>query len=387
MSSLAHDTPPKMYDGIGLMSGTSLDGIDLVFCRFWEKSSPAPDQPPWEYKILKAKTVPMPAKWHDRLYCLDTQSAETYAKTDIYFGHFLGEVIRDFIQKEGIKPQFVASHGQTIFHQPEKTFTAQIGDGETISSYLDVPLVTNFRNKDVALGGQGAPLVPFGEVNLFSNDHIFLNLGGIANLTIGTTAFDVCVCNMALNWLAGQLIPACSYDNGGEIAAGARVNKELLNLLDSLPWYELAPPKSLGKEWFEGTILPLLNSFPASTQEKMRTYVEHIAGQIALSIYQTQSAQAANLKDPSNLLATGGGVHHSLLMSCIQARLLKRGLEIQIKTDPQLIDYKEALIFAFLGLNTLLRRPNVLASVTGARMGAVSGSVHLPPKGGLEFLF
>lgn len=373
------DPDVKYYEGIGLMSGTSMDGIDLAFCRFIEQpaSEPSPRNNivPWSYEILKASTIPLPSDLKNGLRTLDKQSAMVFAQTDVEFGHFLGESICTFIQRNNIIPQFIANHGQTIFHQPENKFTTQIGDGETIASYLKVPLVTQFRNKDVALGGQGAPLVPFGEKQLFPKDQMFLNLGGIANLTCGDLAFDVCVCNMALNWLAQQLSPVQEFDPNGACAASGKVIPALLESLEKLSWYQLPPPKSLGKEWFDANIAPILVNTDTSVENQLSTYSEHISNQItkALSAYS-----ATHPPTHTQLLISGGGTHNSHLMGRIQQKITNAHLPIKVLSDPLLTDYKEAMIFAFLGLQTLLGKPNILSSITGSSQSSIGGSIHLP---------
>ncbi|MCB9236178.1 MAG: anhydro-N-acetylmuramic acid kinase [Bacteroidia bacterium] len=363
----------KSYRGIGVMSGTSLDGLDLAFCEFTETETG------WTFEILQADTCPLDAKWHDRLYLLDEQSAETYAKMNIYFGHFLGEQIRDFIQKYDLKPQFVACHGQTIFHQPQRNFTAQIGDGETIASFLSVPLVTNFRNKDVALGGQGAPLVPFGEKYLFPENKVFLNLGGFANLSTGLLGFDVCPANMVLNWLARRTKAGLKYDKDGLIARSGRVMDDLLWNLEDLPFYRQKPPKSLGKEWVEENIYPMLVRSEAEHPDQLATLVEHIAIQVAKSLERLQ------VRD-EEVMVTGGGALNVYLMERIAHHLKGNGNSLRQEVGRDLIEYKEALIFAFLGLQTLLGRPNILQTVTGARESASCGSIHLPAEGGFRLL-
>ena len=362
----------SVYHGIGLMSGTSLDGIDLAYCRF-EQSEEG-----WSFELVHAETVDMDPKWHDRLVCLPDQDAVTYAKTHVYFGHYLGQVTADYIKRNGLKPQFVASHGQTIFHQPEKNFTSQIGDGETFVSYLDCPLVCNFRNKDVALGGQGAPLVPFGEKYLFPENRLFLNLGGFSNLTVGEIAFDVCACNMALNWLVKNIDPNLKYDEDGKIAFSGQLDEGFLAALNALDYYAADPPKSLGAEWFEASLLPILVHYDLPVPDKLRTYTHHIALQVAAAVDTMEETG-------DELMVTGGGAHNSFLMEEIGAELKKVGVSLK-SVDPMVVDYKEAIIFAFLGLNTLLGNANVLPSVTGARRGAPGGSVHVPVKGGWKLI-
>jgi anhydro-N-acetylmuramic acid kinase len=267
----------------------------------------------------------------------------------------------------------VASHGQTIYHQPEKNFTAQIGDGETMVAYLTCPLVTNFRNKDVALGGQGAPLVPFGERHLFPNHRVFLNLGGIANLSHGSQAFDVVPCNMALNWLAGLLDPPQPFDKDGAAARAAQIDYALYDALEHLQWYQQVGPRSLGTEWFNANILPVLNQCDAPIADRLKTYVFHIVSRVTVAMRDLQVREVP-------LVVTGGGAHNAYLMEELQKSLSGLGITLERVPDA-VVDYKEAVIFAFLGLQTLLGQPNILASVTGAQLDVCGGSIHLPPAG------
>lgn len=357
----------KRYTGIGLMSGTSLDGIDLAYCEFAETETG------WKFELLAAETIAYDEQWYARLRCLDEQDARAYARTHVYYGHLLGRVLKDFIERNELKPNFVASHGQTIFHQPEKNFTAQIGDGETIASYLPCPLVTNFRNKDVAMGGQGAPLVPFGERHLFPDRELFLNLGGIANVSYGGQAFDVAPCNMALNWLANLLDPPQPYDRDGAAARSGQMDYELYDVLENIAYYEQKGPKTLGTEWFTAEIMPALSQSESPVEDKLKTFVLHIVSRITVAM---RDVNARNLP----LVVTGGGAHNGYLMEELQKSL--SGLAIKVDALPEaVIDFKEAVIFAFMGLQTLLGRPNTLATVTGAYVDVSGGSIHLPAGG------
>lgn len=357
----------KRYTGIGLMSGTSLDGIDLAYCEFSD------DQGKWHFELLASETIPYDEQWYARLRCLDEQDARTFARTHVYYGHLLGRTLRDFIIRNELKPQFVACHGQTIFHQPEKNFTAQIGDGETIVAYLQCPLVTNFRNKDVAMGGQGAPLVPFGEHHLFSSHQLFLNLGGIANLSHGGKAFDVVPCNMALNWLANFLDPPQALDREGAAARSGNLDYALYDALEHFPWYAQAGPKSLGTEWFEEHILPVLSHCTSPVEDRLKTYVFHVVSRITVAL---RDLQVRNLP----MMVTGGGAHNVYLMEELQKSLAGLGVTLEA-LHHAVIDFKEAVIFSFLGLQTLLGQPNILASVTGAHLDVCGGSIHLPTSG------
>ncbi|MEL6731763.1 MAG: anhydro-N-acetylmuramic acid kinase [Bacteroidota bacterium] len=365
----------KIYRGIGVMSGSSMDGLDLAYCSF------KVDGDKYSFELEQADQIPLDARWKSRLSHLPTQSAEIFAKTHVYFGHWLGEQVKQFIERYHLRPDFVAAHGQTIFHQPEKSFTTQIGDGETLVSYLPCLLVDNFRNKDVALKGQGAPLVPLGEKYLFPEYDLFLNLGGIANVTFQQQAFDICPCNSILNHLYVHTFPESDfdYDPQGQLASEGEVDEELLQYLNQLNFYKIRPPKSLGWEWTVQHMLPLLRDFDLPIEDLLCTLVEHIGFQIARAF---RLIAATDRK----LLITGGGRHHHFLISILKEKLAPLGIAIVDDFPESWIDYKEAIIFAFLGLRTLLGHPTTLASVTGAPDDLVTGAIHIPPSGGMNFL-
>ncbi len=366
------DRPAITLRGVGVMTGTSLDGIDLVCCEF----TVAEDG--YRFAIEAAETVALDEVWRNRIRHLPTQSAEVFAKTNIYLGHYLGEAIATFLQGLSKAPDFVASHGQTIFHQPHKSFTVQIGDGETIASYLPCPLLSNFRNKDVALGGEGAPLVPLGERYLFPSHELFLNLGGICNLTWKDQAFDITACNLILNHVYRQAFGG-EYDPEGMVAAGGCYLPELAEALRGLAYYQVPPPKSLGWEWMEQSMIPLLEQVQATPPDLLHTLCRHIAEQIAAEIAPLGT-------EPQSIMVTGGGRRHGFLLRCIEEALAPLGLQLDQHIDQQWIEFKEAIIFAFLGLRVLEGKSSTLASVTGARHDVVAGSIHLPPTGGWKLV-
>ncbi len=353
------------FVGLGMMSGTSLDGLDLAAVEF------VFDDRRWTARILAAETVEYDASWRRRLSS-PPASAEEYAKLNVDYGHWQGMQARSFILLNDLKPDFAASHGHTVFHQPHRHFTAQIGDGETTATHLPCVFVTGFRNKDVALGGEGAPLVPFGETALFPEYSAFLNLGGIANLTLvgveGTAnrrnlvAFDVCACNLVLNVLARRI--NTDYDRDGNAAANGKLLPEVLENLERLAFYRLPAPRSLGREWVEAEILPLLSE-NYRPQDLMHTYCVHVAERVA-DEYQRYN------RPGNGIMTTGGGAFHKFLTERLSEKIPV------VLPDPLWISYKEAAIFAFLGLMRLLGHANVLNAGTGARKAAVSGSVHFP---------
>ncbi len=351
-----------VYNVIGVMSGTSLDGLDLAFCTFHRQNTR------WEYTLKIAETIEYTNEWKERLKNAIHFSGMDLALLNVDYGHFLGERIRHFIEKNHLHPDLISVHGHTIFHQPEKRLTLQIGDGSAIATYVQCPVVTQFRNVDVALGGQGAPLVPIGDHLLFHTADFRLNLGGIANISFlenkKTHAFDICVCNMALNDLSAS--KGFSYDADGSLAASGQVNHELLALLNGMDFFKQSAPKSLGVEWFNSEFQPILKDFKCSVEDKLRTVCEHIAKQISAIV---------NVRSDSNkqMIVTGGGARNTFLMSCIKQHCHCQILE----TNPNIIDFKEALIFAFLGVLRMRGEVNCLSDVTGAKQDNIGGCVFL----------
>lgn len=363
-----HPVPPQSWTAVGAMSGTSMDGLDLACCRFTLAEGR------WRFECLAAGTLPFPPYWADLLPRLYHAGAMEYAEAHAGFGRWLGQSMAEFIRRHGLQPDVAAAHGQTIFHQPARGFTAQLGDGEAAAAFLPCPLVMNFRSKDVALGGQGAPLVPLGERELFTEYQLFLNLGGISNLSVQGRGFDLTPCNLALNHWYRQAHPDApqAYDPDGALAASGRPVPALLAALDALDFYDAPPPKSLGWEWVEQVFNPCVARFAAEipAADLLHSLCLHIAGQIAAGFRQAGAP-------PGALLVTGGGRHHRFLLRCLAEALAP--MQIRIAEAPALwVDFKEAIIFAFLGLRALLRQPTTLAAVTGAPHDVAGGSVHWP---------
>ena len=348
---------------LGLMSGTSLDGVDLALCRF----------SPSSHAVLAATTIPYPDHWRTLLASLENQSALQYALANVNLGHYFGQLANGFLRRQNLRADAIASHGHTIFHQPALGLTTQIGDGDAIAAETGLPVVSNFRTLDVALGGQGAPLVPIGDQLLFADYDACLNLGGIANISYNAggkrIAFDICPCNMPLNWLAARL--GLDYDPDGENARRGTVDSTLARRLDALDYYAARPPKSLGKEWFLNHFLPLLDASASSTIDLLATVSDHIARQIAAVVAPQPIA---------TLLVTGGGAHNRHLIDTLRTLLP----QVQITVpDPLTVNYKEAIIFALLGYLRLTAQVNTLASVTGASSDSISGTLSslLPARG------
>lgn len=342
------------------MSGTSLDGVDIAFCRF-EKINDR-----WSFSINNAETIPYPENWRHRLSSVESGSAFELVLTDIEYGHFLGKLTRQFIDKHQVNPDFIASHGHTIFHQPEKKITWQIGKGAAIAAETGVTVICDFRSSDVALGGQGAPLVPIGDKILFPEYDYCLNLGGFANISFDQNgrriAFDVCPCNIVLNSLAKET--GKNYDEDGALAGKGILNKDLLIRLNNIEYYSQPLPKSLGKEWLLNNFIPLLNMSDIPIEDKLMTISEHIAQQIQ---------QAAPSRKGQGMLITGGGSFNRFLVGKIREQT---GMNVIIP-DTTIINFKEALIFAFLGVLRWRNEVNCLRSYTGASHDNIGGTIYL----------
>ena len=347
------------YQVIGLMSGTSLDGLDIAFCEF------SHDENHWKYKIQCAETIPYADQWKERLSTLESGSAFEFVTADVEYGHLLGKLTSEFISKHSIHPDFIASHGHTIFHQPAKKITCQIGNGAAISAETGFPVVCDFRSMDVALGGQGAPLVPVGDKLLFGDVGLCLNIGGFANISyeIDDTriAYDICPANIVMNHLALQA--GYEFDPEGMLAASGTLNQQLLEKLNALPYYKLVFPKSLGKEWVVQHVFPLLTNSGLTSNDLLATCCEHIALQIAAAV---------EAKKGKKLLITGGGAFNKYLIG----RICNFAVPEIIIPDAFTINFKEALIFAFLGVLRRRNEANSLRSVTGAAKDSSGGAIY-----------
>lgn len=339
---------------IGVMSGTSLDGIDFVYVKFDAENYK-------NFKILFSETVSYSKKWEENLRKAITFSKEKLSDLDILYARLLGDEINSFIKKHQIKTiDFIASHGHTVFHQPENKITLQIGNGQEIANTTNQKVICDFRTQDVQLGGQGAPLVPIGDELLFSNYDYCINLGGFANVSYKKDnqriAFDICPVNIVLNYYCQKI--GLEYDDKGSLASEGKIHQQLLKELNSLGFYRLNSPKSLGLEWVQKNIFPLIDSFQLEIKDVLRTFVEHSAYQIGTII-----------KNKNAVLVTGGGVFNAFLISRIEYYT-----NVKIELPPkELIEYKEALIFAFLGLLRSKNEINCLKSVTGASKNHSSG--------------
>lgn len=358
-----------IYRAIGLMSGSSLDGVDVVFTELEERAGK------WAFEIKAAECIAYEKEWLQKLQTATSLGAYEYLLLDTAYGKFIGETINTFIEKHHLhhQVQLIASHGHTTFHSPELGMTAQLGDGAAIAAATGINVVSDLRAMDVALGGQGAPIVPTGEKLLLPQFAYYVNLGGIANISANVydkyIAFDVCPANRVLNMLAIKVGKA--YDEGGAMAEVGTLNTALLTQLNSQSYYQNTYPKSLANNFGTDILFPLIESMNLTVEEALRTYTEHIVQQI---VYAVNSLQTAGTKQ--QMLVTGGGAFNNYLVKRLQASLKVFDIEVVVP-DESLVKYKEALIMALLGVLRWREEDTVMQSVTGASRSSIGGAVWI----------
>jgi anhydro-N-acetylmuramic acid kinase len=346
------------YNVIGVMSGTSLDGVDLAYIKFNNSGR-------WTFEIFQSETVSYSEEWLNKLKNAIHFSPSELEELNVAYTKLLASIISEFISKNQLAEiDAVCSHGHTILHQPQNGITLQIGNLPMIRDLVNQTIVCDFRVQDVQLGGQGAPLVPIGDELLFSEYDYCLNLGGFSNVSFNENgkriAFDISPVNTVLNFYAIEL--GFPYDDAGNFAKSGNINQDLLKQLNDLEFYALPYPKSLGMEFVNAKIFPLMNSYSIDVKDKLCTFVEHIAIQIA-NICSKPNAK---------LFITGGGAYNRFLIERLRNYLPTTELVIP---DDKTIQFKEALIFGFLGVLRLRNEINVLSSVTGASKNHSSGVV------------
>lgn len=348
------------------MSGTSLDGIDFAYCRFNYISTS------WNYTILNTKHIQYTDSWLAQFRDAIKWPARKIDKLDQQYGEWIGHQLRLFIESNEISPDLIASHGHTIYHKPHLGQTKQIGDGQVIADLTQIITISDFRSLDVSLGGQGAPLVPIGDRDLFREFDFCLNLGGISNISFQKNeqrlAYDIGIANMLLNHLSQSL--NSPFDKDGNLAKSGKLNIDLLNQLNELKYYRMPFPKSTGYEWFRDKIIPIIENSKINTSDKLATSCHHIAEMISKDILNL------NTHIHAQLLITGGGAKNTFLIDLIRNKLLGK-VSVSIPKET-LIDYKEALIFAFLGIKRIRNEINCLKSVTGAQLDSSGGEIYYP---------
>lgn len=359
-----------VYRAIGLMSGSSLDGLDLAFVSFEEIRGK------WNYDLRHTKCVLYSKEWKERLKGAANLTAREFVQLDQDLGQYFGNAVKAFIYENQLdhQTQMIVSHGHTIFHNPASKLTTQIGNGAHIAAINSINVIDQLRAMDVALGGQGAPLVPLGEQLLFPDDQYFLNIGGIANISIheqdNWKAFDICPANQLLNYLAGQ--NNMDYDKDGQLAASGNLNTPFLTRLNALPYFSAPVPKSLSNQYFQDTIIPMLRQTDISLPDLLRTATEHIAMQIAYSLNEHAKRHP---NDPGRLLVTGGGALNQFLIKRLSHILHSYNIEVLVP-ETSIVEYKEALIMALLGV-LRWREENTVLENTGASRPSIGGAVWI----------
>jgi anhydro-N-acetylmuramic acid kinase len=360
-----------IYRAIGVMSGSSLDGLDVAFAEFQENAGK------WNYEIRQADCYPYNGNWIEKLRSATSLNSVGYQLLHVEYGHYIGEQINRFIEENKLHYQvaLIASHGHTTFHIPSKKMTAQLGDGASIAAETQLPVITDLRALDLAFGGQGAPIVPIGEKWLLGNFDFFLNLGGIANISFKSEpyiAFDICAANRILNMLINN--EGKEYDDRGEMAKDGAINFELLQKLNGLDYYSQPYPKSLANDFGTDIVYPMILDAGCETRDALRTYVEHIVMQTRDAIINliNNKLQTTNRK----LLVTGGGAFNTFLVNRLSEELGQLQIQVMVP-DEKLIRYKEAMIMAFMGVLRWRQEYNVLSSVTGASRDSIGGALWI----------
>ena len=348
------------------MSGTSLDGLDLAFCQITKTFGQ------WEFRIEQAKSVDYSPRMKEKLQRSIYLTADQLLILNNSYGQWLGKQSKTFITDNDLQVDFIASHGHTTHHRPEDGLTYQIGSGQHLANESKCKVVCDFRTNDVALGGQGAPLVPIGDRLFFGRYDFCLNLGGISNISFEKNgeriAYDIGLANMILNHITQKIdLP---YDNGGNIARKGEINAIMLKQLNALEYFELPFPKSTGFEWFTEKVVPIIEATEDSIENLLHTSIHHLCEQIALQIGVVKRGTK------STLLVTGGGALNGFLIETLREKL---GDDIEVVVPSKLlIENKEAVVFALMGVLRVEGEINVLCSVTGAERDSSSGLVFLP---------
>ncbi|MBX3254354.1 MAG: anhydro-N-acetylmuramic acid kinase [Chitinophagaceae bacterium] len=365
-----------IYRAIGLMSGSSLDGLDIAYVQFHENAGK------WEFDIKAAECYEYTSYWKHKLESSIQLNALNYQLLDVEFGHFTGEKVSEFINKHQLhyQVQLVASHGHTTFHLPEQKLTSQLGNGAAIAAHTGLPVITDIRAMDVALGGQGAPMVPVGDKLLFGDFDFCLNIGGIANVSYHKEdeyiSFDVCPANRVLNLLANEA--GYAFDDGGQMAESGSLNTSLLHALNSLDYYKQSFPKSLANSFGNDVVYSIIKDMPGyNIFDALQTYTEHIAEQVKNAVLTINEKMSDPLSPASRkMLVTGGGTFNTCLVTKLRRHLDPLHIELVVP-DEKTVQYKEALIMALIGVLRWREENNSIASVTGATRSSIGGAIWM----------
>lgn len=343
------------------MSGSSLDGLDIALCKIDDSS----------YELLKADTIAIPKSIQTQLRYAPAAKATELMVIDKIFASYCAKVCNAFLEDVEQPVDFIGSHGHTIYHSPEQGISLQIGSGAILSAMTSLPVVSDFRQGDVSLGGQGAPFVAIVEKGLFKGYDAYINLGGIANIAIhnptSVTAFDVAPCNQVFNYFARQ--KNLNYDNEGKLAAAGKVHLKLLNSLNQLPYFELPAPKSMSNQWVNQEFISIIETYDISIEDKLATALAVINYQLSKVFYHSQLAK------PAKILITGGGSYNSYLIEKMKDSASKFDCQL-VLPNREIIDYKEAILMAYMAYLRWIEQANILSTVTGASRDSIGGAIY-----------
>ncbi|XP_064473646.1 anhydro-N-acetylmuramic acid kinase-like [Ornithodoros turicata] len=371
-------TPTKdvtKYEVIGVMSGSSLDGLDIIYTRFSLTSSDC-----WEYNIQHCTCYNYSPTWIDKLKHATSTSALEYQLLNTEYGRYIGEYVLRFIRENRLdgKVHLIACHGHTVFHLPSQLTTSTLGDGATVAAVTGLPVVSDLRSMDVALGGQGSPIALTAERKLFGNEYqFFLNIGGMACLTYAgknysdSFAVDVCPANQLLNLLANR--EGRAFDRSGEMAKSGKVSTRLLKDLDDFDYYKKSFPKSLGVDFGPEILYPLIQAHDLSTADALQTFTEHICNQVAEVIRLVERTVKDGLPQSSKMLVTGGGARNLFLVDRLTERLKEFRITVVVPND-ELVKFKEALVTSVIGVQRLRGEENFIGEVSGASRSSIGGA-------------
>ncbi len=345
---------------LGVMSGSSLDGLDVSCCTYRKEGEK------WGFQFIAGETFKFPDGIMRELLRVRSLSGLQLTELDKVLGKWIGKSCKAFIDSKNLKPELIGSHGHTVFHDVSKGLTLQIGNGYEISLETGVPVYSDFRMKDILLGGQGAPLVPIGDYHLFEHYDACLNLGGIANISIKRDntiyAYDVAPCNQVLNKIVEPL--NVEFDDAGKLARTGKVSQSWIEELSSNKFYDLPFPKSISNEWVAKEVI---SSIPTmDLVDALHTFNHFIASTITHDL---------NKFGIDNVLITGGGAYNKFLIELMKEMVPSMDLDVP---DPYLIDFKEAIVIGLMGILRHRGEINVLSSVTGASRDSCSGALYLP---------
>lgn len=364
----------QKYQVLGLMSGSSLDGLDIAYCSFQLSDSKHFAIQNW--KIEHAETLAYTKEWQVKLAQLIHADARTFAQTHTHFSRYSAELVNQFLAKHSIKPDFIAAHGHTIFHFPEEHFTSQIGEGAALAALTGYPVICDFRTFDVALGGQGAPIASIADKYLLADYDFCLNLGGIANVTSNANgkyiAFDITGANQVLNELVAEI--GLEYDDNGDLAKQGKIIASILEHSNQLPFLAAPYPKTLDNQWVKKELIPFFKNTDFALNDRLRTSCEHTAQQTAISIQQIIEQEKLS-KSSYRLIATGGGGYNRFFIQLLQSKIQHLNIQIEIP-DEKIVGFKEAAMIALMGVMRINNVPNCMSSVTGAIHDTINGAIY-----------